>query len=122
MFRGGHEKGMYYFFQVLFIYFFKLIIWLVLSLFHCVSCLFAKRKSYKKYRSFKRSYIETYFTIITNKIQIQMSVLFPNIFETKQYVTHPSNRCLIFFRPMKQTSGAIRIFSGHEMKVRRKQA
>ena len=25
-----------------------------------------------------------------------MSVLFPNIFETKQYVTYPSNRCFLF--------------------------
>jgi hypothetical protein len=87
---------MYYFFQVLLKFFFKLIIWLELSLFDCVTCLFAKQKSNKKYRFFKRSYIETYFTIIKNKIQIQMSVLFPNIFETKQYVTYPSNRCLIF--------------------------
>ena len=31
-----------------------------------------------------------------NKIQIQMSVLFPNIFETKQYATYPSNRCFLF--------------------------
>jgi hypothetical protein len=84
------------FFQVLL----NLIIWLVLSLFDCVTCLFAKKKSYKKYRSFKRSYIETFFTIIKNKIQIQMSVLFPNIFETKQYATYPSNRYKITHLPV----------------------
>ena len=67
---------MYYFFQVLFKVSFKFIIWLELSLF----------------RSFRRSYI--YYNKI--KIQIQMSVLFPNIFETKQYVTYPSNRCFLF--------------------------
>ena len=93
----GMRRECIIFFKYLLNFFFKLIIWLELSLFDCVTCLFAKKKSYKIYRSFKRSYIETYFTIIKNKIQIQMSVLFPNIFETKQYVTYPSNRCLIFF-------------------------
>ena len=55
-------------------------------------CLFAKKKSYEIFRSFKRSYIDRNIPYYNeNKIQIQMFVLFPNIFETKQYVTYLSN-------------------------------
>ena len=96
MFRERHEKGMYYFFKYFLKFFFKFIIWLELFLFDCVTegWRFAKKKSYKIYRSFKRSYIDRNILYYNkNKIQIQMSVLFPNIFETKQYVAYPSNRC-----------------------------
>ena len=51
-----------------------------------------------------------------------MSILFPNIFETKQYVAYPSNRCFTIFSTNETDFGAIRISSGHAMKVRRKQA
>jgi hypothetical protein len=87
MFRGRHEKEMYYFFQVLFKVFF-IIYYLagVISLWLCnwrlKVCLFAKKKSYKIYRSYIDRNILYYNK---NKTQIQMSVLFPNIFETKQY-------------------------------------
>ena len=60
-----------------------------------LTCL--QKKSYKIYRSFKRSYIDRNILYYNkNKIQIKMFVLFPNIFETKQYVTYPSNRCFLF--------------------------
>ena len=58
-----------------------------------------KKKLYKIFRSFKRSYIDWNILYYNkNKIQIQMFVLFPNIFETKQYVMYLSNRfwCHIF--------------------------
>ena len=102
--------------------FLKFIIWLELSLFDCVTCLFAKKKSYKIYRSFKRSYIETYFTII--KIRLKFRCLFTFLIYSKlsNMLRIQTTDALQFFRPMKQTSGAIRISSGHEMKVRRKQA
>ena len=88
MFRGRHEKGMYYFFQVLFKVFLKFVIWLELSLFDCVTedwrYVWLQKKTYKIYRSFKRSYIDQNILYYNkNKIQIQMSILFPNIFETK---------------------------------------
>ena len=101
--RGRHEKGMYFFFQVLFKIFF-LIIWLELSLFDCLTedwryvCL-PKKKLYKIFRSFKRSYIDRNILYYNkNKIQIQMFVLFPNIFETKQYVTYLSNICFAILK------------------------
>ena len=88
MFRGRHEKGMYYFFQVLFKVFLKFVIWLELSFFDCVTedwrYVWLQKKTYKIYRSFKRSYIDQNILYYNkNKIQIQMSILFPNIFETK---------------------------------------
>jgi hypothetical protein len=88
MFRGRHEKVMYYFFQVLFKVFLKFVIWLELSLFDCVTedwrYVWLQKKTYKIYRSFKRSYIDQNILYYNkNKIQIQMSILFPNIFETK---------------------------------------
>jgi hypothetical protein len=70
-------------------------------------CLFAKKKSYKIFRSFKRSYIDRNILYYNkNKIQIQMFVLFPNIFETKQYVTYLSNRfwCHIFYYSHTKTT------------------
>jgi hypothetical protein len=88
---------MYFFLK----YFLKcfFIIWLELSLFDCLTedwryvCLPKKIKSHKISRSFKRSYIDRNILYYNkNKIQIQMFVLFPNIFETKQYVTYLSNR------------------------------
>ena len=63
-------------------------------------CLFVNNKSYKIFRFFKRSYIDRNILYYNkNKIQIQMFVLFPNIFETKQYLTYLSNRlwCIFFF-------------------------
>ena len=55
-------------------------------------CLCAKKNSYKIFKSFKRSYIDRNILYYNkNKIQIQMFVLFPNIFETKQYVAYLSN-------------------------------
>jgi hypothetical protein len=88
MFRGRHGKGMYYFFQILFKVFLKFVIWLELSLFDCVTedwrYVWLQKKTYKIYRSFKRSYIDQNILYYNkNKIQIQMSILFPNIFETK---------------------------------------
>ena len=78
--RGRHEKEMYYFFQVLFNVFFKIYYLAgVISLWLCNWRLFAKKKSYKIYRSFKRSYIETYFTIIEIGISISLGII-PGIF------------------------------------------
>ena len=51
----------------------------VISLWPCNWRLFAKKKSYKIYRSFKRSYIETYFTIIEIGISISLAII-PDIF------------------------------------------
>ena len=122
MFRGRHEKGMYYFFQVLFKAFF-LIYYLagVISLWLC-SLFVCQKKSYKIYRSFKRSYIETYFTII--KIRFKFRCLFSFLIYSKlsNMFRILATDALQFFRPMKQNSDAIRISLGHEMKVRRKQA
>jgi hypothetical protein len=100
--RGRREKGMYFFSQVLFNYFFFNYLAGVISLWlfnwRLKVCLFAKKKSYKIFRSFKRSYIDRNIPYYNkNKIQIQMFVLFPNIFETKQYVTYPSNRLWCHF-------------------------
>ena len=99
--RGRRDKGMYYFASSTFNFFF--IIWLQLSLFDCLTedwryvCL-SKKKSYKIFRFFKRSYIDRNILYYNkNKIQIQMFVLFPNIFETKQYLTYLSNRLWCHF-------------------------
>ena len=89
------------FFSSTFNFFF--IIWLQLSLFDCLTedwryvCL-PRKKSYKIFRSFKRYYIDRNILYYNkNKIQIQMFFLFPNIFETKQYLTYLSNRCFAIF-------------------------
>ena len=66
-----------------------------------------KKKLYKIFRSFKRSYIDRNILYYNkNKIQIQMFVLFPNIFETKQCVTYLSNRfwCHFFYYSHTKTT------------------
>ena len=82
MFRGRHEKKMYYVFQVLFkvflkIYYLAEVISLWLCNWRLKVCLFLqKKKSYKIYRSFKRSYRNIlyynrnrYFNIIKNNFR-----------------------------------------------------
>jgi hypothetical protein len=104
MFRGRHEKGMYYFFQVLLKVFFKIYYLAgVISLWLC-NLFVCKKKSYEIYRSFKRSYIETYFTII--KIRFKFRCLFSFLIYSKlsNMLRILATDALQIFRPMKQTS------------------
>jgi hypothetical protein len=58
-----------------------------------------------------RSYIDQNILYYNkNKIQIQMFVLFPNIFETKQYVKY----VLIYIRSFKRSKYFIRFFLGKQ--------
>jgi hypothetical protein len=124
------------FFFKYFLKFFFLIIWLKLSLFDCLTedwryvCL-PKKKLYKIFRSFKRSYIDRNILYYIrsfkrsyidrnilyynkNKIQIQMFVLFPNIFETKQYVTYLSNICFAILKMNLHCFSAVLQFLSNE--------